>query len=93
VEGTPSSLQGPGARLRGPRWHRRRKPGRFGELPHGSWRRIAKRTFDQYRADGITNLAAALTYRSVLSVFPGLIAVVALLGVFGQYPQTFNAVL
>jgi len=42
------------------RWHRRRKPGRFGELPHGSWRRIAKRTFDQYRADGITNLAAAL---------------------------------
>jgi membrane protein len=79
--------------LRGPRWHRPRKPRRFGELPNGSWRRIAKRTFDQYRADGITNLAAALTYRSVLSVFPGLIAVVALLGVLGQYPQTFNAVL
>jgi membrane protein len=41
----------------------------------------------------VTNLAAALTYRSVLSVFPGLIALVALLGVLGQYPQTFNAVL
>jgi membrane protein len=34
-----------------------------------------------------------LTYRSVLSVVPGLIALVALLGVLGQYPQTFNAVL
>ncbi len=72
---------------------RRPKPGRFGDLPPGSWRRIARRTFDQYRADGITNLAAALTYRSVLSLFPGLIALVALLGLLGQYPQTFNAVL
>jgi membrane protein len=41
----------------------------------------------------VTNLAAALTYRSVLSVFPGLVALVALLGVVGQYPETFNAVL
>ena len=63
------------------------------ELPQGAWRRIAKRTFDQYQADGITNLAAALTYRSILSLFPGLIALVALLGVLGQYPQTFDAVL
>lgn len=72
---------------------RRRKPRRFGDLPDGAWRRIGKRTFDQYRADGITNLAAALTYRSILSLFPGLIALVALLGVVGQYPRTFNAVL
>lgn len=70
-----------------------RKPRRISELPPGAWRRIAQRTFDQYRADGVTNLAAALTYRSVLSVFPGLIALVALLGVVGQYPATFNAVL
>jgi membrane protein len=41
----------------------------------------------------VTNLAAALTYRSVLSVFPGLIALVALLGVLGRYPETFDAVL
>jgi membrane protein len=78
----------------GSRWlGRRRKPGRLAELPAGAWRRIARRTFDQYRADGVVNLAAALTLRSLLSLFPGLIAVVALLGVFGQYPQTFNAVL
>ncbi len=72
---------------------RRRKPQRFGELPQGSWGRIIRRTFDQFRADGVTNLAAALTYRSILALFPGLIALVALLGVLGQYPGTFNAVL
>lgn len=88
------------ARKRPIRWPRRSgrsraraKPRRFGDLPDGAARRIAKRTFDQYRADGVTNLAAALTYHSVLSLFPGLIALVALLGLLGQYPQTFNAVL
>lgn len=72
---------------------RKPKPRRFRDLPLSAWGAIAKRTFDQFRADGVTNLAAALTYRSLLSLFPGLIAVVALLGLLGQYPQTFNAVL
>src|SRR5436305_7288030 len=75
------------------RFPRRGKPRRFSDLPDGAWKRIAKRTFDQYRADGVTNLAAALTYRSVVSLFPGMIVFVALLGLVGQYPQTFNAVL
>ena len=34
--------------------------------------------------DGGTDLAAALTYYSVLAIFPGLIALLALVGVFGQ---------
>lgn len=72
---------------------RKPKPRRFRDLPVSAWGTIAKRTFDQFRADGVTNLAAALTYRSILSLFPGLIAVVALLGLLGQYPQTFNSVL
>ncbi|MFZ1995426.1 MAG: YihY/virulence factor BrkB family protein [Solirubrobacteraceae bacterium] len=93
--GSQTPQQGAGARQgRRVRWFgRRAKPRRFGDLPDGAWKRIAKRTFDQYRADGLSNLAAALTYRSVLSLFPGLIAFVALLGLVGQYPQTFNAVL
>jgi membrane protein len=69
------------------------KPRRFGDLPPGAWRRIARRTFDRSQADGVTNLAAALTYRAVLSIFPGLIALIALLGVLGQYPQTYRSVL
>jgi membrane protein len=76
------------------RWRGSRpKPRRFRDLPQGAGRRIARRTFDHYRSDGVSNLAAALTYRSVLSVFPGLVALVALLGVLGQYPQTFNTLL
>jgi membrane protein len=95
MESAQTSREGaqPREHRRGRRFLRRRKPHRFGDLPGGAWKRIAKRTFDQYRADGVTNLAAALTYRSVLSLFPAMIAFVALLGVFGQYPQTFNAVL
>jgi membrane protein len=48
---------------------------------------------DHFRSNGGTNLAAALTYRSVLSLFPALLSLVALLGVVGQYPQTYDAIL
>jgi membrane protein len=48
---------------------------------------------DQFGPKGVTNLAGALTYRSVLSLFPGLLALVALLGLLGQYPRTYDAVL
>lgn len=88
----PASPEGSARRGRG-RPARAAKPRRFGDLPSGAWGRIAKRTFDQFRADGVTNLAAALTYRAILSLFPGLIALVALLGLLGQYPETFDAVL
>ena len=41
----------------------------------------------------MTDSAAALTYYAVLSLFPGLIVLVALLGLIGQYPETTNAIL
>lgn len=72
----------------------RQKPAerlRFRDLPPKAGRRIAKRTFDQFRADGVTNLAGALTFRAVLSLFPGLVALVALLAVFGTYPETYDS--
>ena len=71
----------------------RRKPRRFGDLPDGAWGRIVRRSWDRFGANGGTNLAGALTYRSVLSLFPALLVLVALLGVLGQYPQTYDAVL
>ena len=44
--------------------------------------------------DRCTDLAAALTYYAVLSLFPALVAVVvSLLGVFGQGQRTTDAVL
>ena len=71
----------------------RKEARRFGDLPDGAWARIARRSWERFAANGGTNLAGALTYRSVLSLFPALLVLVALLGVLGQYPQTYDAVL
>jgi membrane protein len=43
-----------------------------------------KRAFARFRRDEITDNAAALTYYSLLSLFPALLFCTALLGVFGQ---------
>ncbi|MER7560916.1 YihY/virulence factor BrkB family protein [Streptomyces sp. NPDC050698] len=50
-------------------------------------------TARQFSRDQCTDLAAALTYYSVLSLFPAVLAVVSLLGVFGQGQSTVDAVL
>lgn len=41
---------------------------------------------------GLTDRAAALTYYAFLSLFPALIVAVALLGLFGDYPETYRSV-
>jgi membrane protein len=43
-----------------------------------------KRTAREFREDNLTDWAAALTYYSVLSLFPALIALVSLIGLFGD---------
>jgi len=47
----------------------------------------------EFQSDQCTDLAAALTYYAVLSLFPALVVVVSLLGVFGQGRRTTDAVL
>lgn len=59
-------------------------PDRPGELSRRSWWGVLKRTVQEFREDKVTDWAAALTYYSVLSIFPALLAVVSLLGLFGQ---------
>jgi membrane protein len=46
-----------------------------------------KRTVAEFREDNLTDWAAALTYYSLLSIFPALIAMVSLIGLFGD-PQS-----
>src|SRR5215831_15067430 len=53
------------------------------ELSRGSWRTAAKRTLAEYREDNLQDRAAALTYFSVQSIFPGLLVLVTLLGLLG----------
>src|SRR3954452_13471418 len=53
-------------------------------LPARSWLAILKRTVKEFQDDNLSDWAAALTYYGVMSLFPMLIVLVALLGVVGQ---------
>jgi membrane protein len=52
-------------------------------LPKGSWRRVIRRTVREFQEDRLTDQAAALTYYGVLSIFPGVIVLVSVLGLLG----------
>jgi membrane protein len=44
---------------------------------------ILKRTAKEFRADNLTDWAAALTYYGVLAIFPAIIALVSIIGLIG----------
>jgi membrane protein len=54
------------------------------DLPRRSWWAVLKRTVAEFRRDDVTDRAAALTYYSVLSLFPGILVLTAVLGVLGH---------
>ena len=68
-----------------------RAPDHPGKLGKRSWRGVLKRTFREFKEDEVTDLAAALTYYGVLSIFPALIAIVSILGFIG--PSATNPLL
>jgi len=53
------------------------------DLKRESWTAALKRTWSEFREDNMTDWAAALTYYSVLAIFPALLAVVSVLGLIG----------
>ena len=69
-----------------------RKPDDPTDLTGPSRKFILKNTVREFMDDECTDIAAALTYYAVLSLVPGLLALVSLLGVFGQ-GQATNALL
>src|SRR6266571_7120943 len=54
------------------------------KMSGGSRLAAAKRTLLEFAEDQLTDRAAALTYYAVLSIFPGLLVVVSLLGLLGK---------
>jgi membrane protein len=48
----------------------RQTPERPTQPPGGSWWAAVKRTVREFRVDNLSDWAAALTYYSVLSIFP-----------------------
>ncbi len=54
------------------------------DMSGGSWLAAGKRTIREFGDDALSDRAAALTYYAVLSIFPGLLVVVSLLGLIGK---------
>lgn len=55
--------------------------------------RIVKRTLWSFYDDQMTHHAAALTYYSLMSLFPAALVALSLLGLVGQYPDTYDAII
>ncbi|MFJ8921385.1 YihY/virulence factor BrkB family protein [Streptomyces sp. NPDC102415] len=53
-------------------------------MPKRSWWAVLKRTVGEFTDDELADRAAALTYYSVLSLFPALLVLVSLLGIAGE---------
>lgn len=52
-------------------------------LPRSSWKYITTSTLHRFSANQATDLAATLTYYTVLALFPGLLAIVSLMKLSG----------
>ena len=70
-----------------------RKPDSPTDVSKPSWKYIARKTLREFTSDQCPDLAASLTYYGVLSLFPALLALVSLLGIFGQPEKTTAALL
>ncbi len=64
------------------------KPDSPAHLHGSSWKYVFKRSIREFSRNKCTDLAASLTYFAMLSIFPGLLAVVSLLGLVGQAETT-----
>ncbi|NUS56252.1 MAG: YihY/virulence factor BrkB family protein [Streptomycetaceae bacterium] len=60
-----------------------RKPKKPTDLPMRAWRRVLAQAVAAFRRDHLGDGAAALTYWATLSLFPGILVLVSVLGVVG----------
>jgi membrane protein len=68
-----------------------RAPQRPAQLAGGSWWAAVKRTVREFQVDNLSDRAAALTYYSVLSIFPALLVLISLVDLAG--PGTIRILL
>src|SRR5437764_8603133 len=59
-------------------------PGGPTELPKRQWGPVLRRTVKEFKADNLSDRAAALTYYAVLALFPALVALVSIVGFLGK---------
>jgi membrane protein len=63
------------------------------QLTRQSWSHVVRRALRGFTTDSCTDQAAALTYYSVLSLFPAMIALLSLIGLVGDGPRTVRTLL
>jgi membrane protein len=71
----------------------KKKPTPLREMTREQWRAVAGAVFSRFGDVGITDRAATLAYYGFLSLFPGLIVAAALLSLFGNFPETYEAII
>jgi membrane protein len=54
------------------------------DLDRSSWKGVLRRSIRSFKTDNLSDWAAALTYRSVLCLAPGLLVLVSILGLLGK---------
>ena len=69
------------------------KPDSLTDIKKPSWIYVARKTLREFLADQCTDLAAALTYYSVLALFPAAVALLSLVSVVGQAQSTVSTLL
>ncbi len=69
------------------------KPTPIHELTRPQWQRVWRGVYSRFAEVGLTDRAAALAYYGFLSLFPALIVAVALLALFGSYPETYERIM
>ena len=62
-------------------------------LTRKQWEAVGRKAFDRFDEVGLTDRAAALAYYGFLSLFPALIVAIALLALFGSYPETYRSII
>ncbi len=65
-------------------------------MNRGQWRRastVLKRAVVSFYDDQGTHHAAALTYYALMCLFPVLLLAISLLGLVGEFPRTYDAIL
>ncbi len=53
---------------------------------------VVRRILVRFYSDQMTHHAAALTYYGLMSLFPAVLLALSLLGLLGQYPETYDAI-
>ena len=53
---------------------------------------VVWRSMKSFYDDQMTHHAAALTYYVLMSLFPAVLLALSLLGLLGQYPETYDAI-